>query len=236
MNRSPVRPDGAAEAPYQWLSDLADGRLDPAALDRGCTQWSEDAETRRTWHAYQVIGDVMRSEELARGTSRDADFLSTLRVRLAAEPVVLAPGAVTQASLGTPVVPAVAARPARTSSAASILAAGRQRWLRPMAAAAGFVAVAGVVVVVRQAAPGAPSPSGATWASQGATVVAVGADGRAIPVSAQTGVAVGTAQGQMLRDAQIDAYLRAHRDALAGSPSALPGGGVRTVDFEASQR
>ena len=114
--------------------------------------------------------------------------------------------------------------------------AGRQRWLRPMAAAAGFVAVAGVVVVVRQAAPGAPSPSGPTWAGQGATVVAVGTGGAAIPASAQPGVAVGAAQGQMLRDAQIDAYLRAHRDALAGSPSALPGGGVRTVDFEAAQR
>ena len=37
--------------------------------------------------------------------------------------------------------------------------------------------------------------------------------------------------GQMLRDAQVDAYLRAHREALDGSPAALPGGGLRNVDF-----
>ena len=32
-------------------------------------------------------------------------------------------------------------------------------------------------------------------------------------------------------DARVDEYLRAHRDLLVGSPAALPGGGVRAVDF-----
>jgi sigma-E factor negative regulatory protein RseA len=42
------------------------------------------------------------------------------------------------------------------------------------------------------------------------------------------------AAGQMLRDARVDEYLRAHREVLMGSPAALPGGAVRTVDFESA--
>ena len=43
-------------------------------------------------------------------------------------------------------------------------------------------------------------------------------------------------EGQMLRDARIDDYLRAHRSTLAGSPAALPGGGMRNVDMTLTPR
>jgi sigma-E factor negative regulatory protein RseA len=39
---------------------------------------------------------------------------------------------------------------------------------------------------------------------------------------------------EMLRDARLDEYLRAHREALAGSPAALPGGALRSVEFDAA--
>jgi sigma-E factor negative regulatory protein RseA len=139
----------------------------------------------------------------------------------------MAPLAMPVAGLSVP-----AGRSSRTSAAAQILAAGRTRWLRPMAAAAGFVAVAGVVVVLRQADPAAAGPAGAQWAAGGAVAIPVSTQGLArapeVPAAAT--------QGQMLRDAQLDAYLRAHRDALAGSPPALPGGGVRTVEFDVPPR
>jgi len=41
---------------------------------------------------------------------------------------------------------------------------------------------------------------------------------------------------QMLRDARVDEYLRAHRETLAGTPAALPGGAMRSVDFAVPQR
>lgn len=183
------------------MSDLADGRLEGDEFLGACGDWSADADARRTWHAYHLIGDVLRSEDLAADASRDAAFLAAVRGRLADEPVVFAPvSATTQGQ-------AVRRR--------------RNAWLVPMAAAAGFVAVAGVFVVLQQAAPLGGS-AGPQMASGGGVVV--------LPVKASP------PSGQMLRDAQVEAYLRAHREALDGSPAALPGGGVRTVDFTVTQR
>ncbi|MDE2275926.1 MAG: sigma-E factor negative regulatory protein, partial [Burkholderiales bacterium] len=116
-------PAAAADtASDDWLSALADGEGGAAAVDRACRGWRDDASARQKWHAYHLIGDVLRSDELAAPRGRDAAFLGALRQRLAAEPVVLAPA------------PAVRRR---------------QPWLVPAAMAAGFAAVAGVLVLAR---------------------------------------------------------------------------------------
>lgn len=203
MNRpaSHLAPAETADRSRQRISDLADGRLEGEALLGACGDWSADADARRTWHAYHLIGDVLRSEDLAADASRDAAFLAAVRSRLAAEPVVLAP------------VPA--------STPSQAVRRRRNAWLVPMSAAAGFVAVAGVFVVLQQVSPVAPS-AGPQMASGGGVMV--------LPVKATP------PNGQMLRDAQVEAYLRAHREALDGSPAALPGGGVRTVEFTVTQR
>jgi sigma-E factor negative regulatory protein RseA len=99
------------------VSAAMDG--DAEALAEACRGFRDDAELRGTWHAYHLIGDVMRSSELANAAPRDAEFLASLRQRLADEPVVLAPQ-----PLAVPVA--------------------RRRWAFPAAAAAG---VAGVAVV-----------------------------------------------------------------------------------------
>ena len=78
-------PDGARAS----LSALADG--DATAVDQALRHWRDDEQARRTWHAYQLIGDVMRSEDLARAPARDAAFMAGLRQRLAAEPAIVAP-------------------------------------------------------------------------------------------------------------------------------------------------
>jgi len=115
----------------ELLSAAADG--DAEALDGACQAWRSSAEARATWHRYHLIGDAMRSAELAQRPARDEAFLQAFRVRMAAEPVVLAPAA--------------ASKPAAS------------RWWVPAAAAAGFAVVAGVVVMVRQSDPvAAPSP------------------------------------------------------------------------------
>ena len=145
-------PAGSADPadPADWLSAAVDG--DAAALDRACRALREGdertrARTREAWHTYHLIGDVLRSSELASAPRRDADFLAGFRERLAAEPVVLAP-------------PAPAPRAAR--------------WRVPAAAVAsmaGVAVVAGVLVMSRggveggaplAAAPAVPPAAGGT--------------------------------------------------------------------------
>ncbi len=183
-----------------WLSALADG--DAQAADRACGRWRDDADARQTWHAYQLIGDVMRSEDLARPAAGDAAFLAGLRERLAAEPVVFAPQ------------PTPAAVPARR----------RQPWLLPVAAAAGFVVVAGVLVLARVSQPGAEPGVGLATATPPAGVVLVG-NPAVRPVN------TGVAGEVLLRDQQLDEYLRAHQSARGGVAVAAPGGALRQVEL-----
>ncbi len=74
-----------------WLSACADGEAQ--ALEPACRAWREGAGARQAWHRYHLIGDAMRSEALASAPAHDAAFLAGLRLRLAAEPVVLTPAA-----------------------------------------------------------------------------------------------------------------------------------------------
>jgi sigma-E factor negative regulatory protein RseA len=212
--------------PQLWVSDLVDGRIDAGSTARACADWATDEQLRRTWHAYHLIGDVLRSDELARDPADDRAFLKVLHSRLRTEPVPLAPGPV-------------------RSSAARGLAFGSARralrWGRPMAVAAGFVAVAGVVVALRTpaidpatqpgyAAAGTRAPSGAGGGVLGADGLRLAVGGTAVPAER----AGSMPRLEMLRDARLDEYLRAHREALAGSPAALPGGALRSVEFDAA--
>ncbi len=180
------------------LSALADGQAD--ALAQACQAWRDDPQARQTWRTYHLIGDVLRSDELARHPGRDEDFLAGLRQRLAAEPVPLAP------SPAPPPVPR------------------RQPWLVPVAAAAGFVVVAGVLVVSRLGAPGAAAGSPTLAAASGAAVTLVGMAARPAASAVRSG------EGTLIRDARLDEYLRAHQSARGGVAVAAPGGLLRQVD------
>src|SRR5450755_712026 len=123
----------------EQLSALADGELDAAAAAAACACWRGDANARASWHAYHLIGDVLRSEDLAREPTRDAAFLGSLRSRLAGEPVILAPQ---QLPLRGPVESRGAALGARRGLRG-------WPWMASTAAAASFVAVAGVYTLTR---------------------------------------------------------------------------------------
>jgi len=199
MNDSPHKKtapwldDTHQDDPRAWLSALADGQAD--ALPQACKVWREDAQARQTWHAYHLIGDVLRSEDLAHKPSRDAAFLSSLRDKLAAEPVILAPAA---------------AKPRR------------QAWLVPTAVAAGFVVVAGVLVVSRVSLP-ADGAAGAMAAASSPGLTLVGHGTAATPASR-------LGEGAVIRNPRLDEYLRAHQSARGGVPVAVPGGELRRVE------
>ena len=124
---------------HRILSALADGDATDGEAARAFEAWRDDQETRRTWHAYQLIGDVLRSEDLASRPQADEAFLVALRARLADEPVVLAPRP--RAEEAAVAAPAVAN--------AGAAARHRARWQGPVAMAAGFLVVIGGLNVVR---------------------------------------------------------------------------------------
>jgi len=197
------QPPADANDPRWLLSALADGETDAAEAGRACSAWaSADARSSQSWHAYHLIGDVLRSEDLAHPPGRDAAFLQRLSERLDREPAVLAPAPLPLA-------------PKR-----------RQAWAVPAALAAGVMALAAVLVVSM-----GPSGSGASapkLAVAPATPALVGNQGAVLPAPTQLAEAA-PAGGRVLRDAQLDRYLRAHRDYATALPGSLPGGSGRNI-------
>lgn len=143
----------------QRLSSLVDGEIAAEGAGSCCADWKTEASTRKAWHTYQLIGDALRSEELATDPARDLDFLNALRSRLAAEPVVLAPAYIEEPEVVQPRSSAAGSANAATSIQAASgarfqvpRAAGRRpvnRWKTPMSIAAGALAVTGVLMVAR---------------------------------------------------------------------------------------
>jgi len=210
------------------LSALSDGELDSTAAARACSAWRDDAAMRSSWHAYQLIGDVLRSEDLASTAARDAAFLAAVRARLSDEPVVLAPESAPQ-PVDEPAAPQVAhaGRSARWS------------WMAPSAVAAGFVLVAGALIVTRTPLPNAGGLLDSTMARVGfgsPTSQVVSAPTLAASESvmqAPTEVAV---NGRMLRDPRLESYLKAHQQFAGSSALGVPSGFLRNAAAEVPTR
>ncbi len=207
----------ADAAARERLSALVDGELEDGAVAQACARWRDSAESRASWHAYQLIGDVLRSDDLAADAARDARFMAALRARLATEPIVLAPQP--------------AARPAPQGRAA----ARRWSWMAPTAVAAGFVAVAGVLTLTRTGGvlpdpAAAPSLARATPGAVVTTATPVGSP--ALAAEPQTFVA----DGQLIRDARLDRYLAAHKQFAGSTALGVPSGFLRNATAEAVGR
>jgi len=144
-----------SDAEREALSALADGEAQSQEVARACAAWRDQPDARASWHAYQLIGDVMRSDDLAQASSGDA-FLKNFRERLAREPVVLAPSA-TQAQRPAPdqVVALNQVKPLK-----------RRAWAGPVAVAAGFVLVVGAMLS-SQTLPSGPQGGDAVVAKSG---------------------------------------------------------------------
>jgi sigma-E factor negative regulatory protein RseA len=186
------------------LSALADGESTASDVARACASWKDSAQARAAWHDYHLIGDVMRSEDLAEASGSEA-FLRNFRSRLAQEPVVLAPQPST----------------AQRAAAAEASAAPRKRlaWAGPFAVAAGFVMVVGALVSSQIIPPGTGAesgqmayntalPPGLQVAQPGGALTSAWASSRPEPVAQA-----------LARDAQVDPAWGARRAAVAADAS-----------------
>ena len=203
-----MHPDPSTDAKRAALSALMDG--DHSASDEACRAWRGGAASRADWHTYHLIGDLMRSDEHRADDARDVLFLAAVRARLAAEPVVLAPSPA--AAMPAPANALVRARRAR-------------RWMAPTAVAAGFVAVAGALMVTRVSAP----DSATTTVAGGVLASPVASP---VLAASQAGVEAAT----MIRSAELDRYLEAHRQYANGATQVAPGGAVRNAAATAPGR
>ncbi len=201
----------------QDLSSLMDGELDASAAAQACRAWRDDPQLRSQWHAYHLIGDVLRSEDLASDASRDAAFLAGLRKRLAEEPVVLAPASTPGAAIDQPA-------PRRS----------RRTWRATAAVAAGFAVVAGTLVVTQMSTlPGVPAGAQLATAPAPEARAVVVADRAASATAEPPSVVL---NGQIVRDARLDEYLAAHKKFGGSSLPGGPSGFLRNASVEAPAR
>ena len=195
------------------LSAFADGQLQDGELAQAL-EFAAQAEGQATWQLYHLVGDVLRSPELALHQPGNQSMVMRIREQLAQEPVH---GRLPE------VVPAVEqiARP-ETAVAAN---ASVFRWKM----AAGFASLAAVAAI------GWSSFAGLQGAqSSGAQLAA--APVPAQPVAPVVSVAGNDGQQVMIRDPRLDELLAAHKQFGGASALQMPAGFLRNATFEAPAR
>lgn len=215
----------------EQLSALADGELAQADAAAACARWRGEVGVRASWHAYHLIGDVLRSEDLAAEPTRDEAFLQGLRRRLAREPVVIAPRALRSDHAAGP----------RGALAGTLVARSRWSWMTASAVTAGFFAVAGVYSLTRPVGPAAPIDTTLARADAPTTVAdsagnARQADTVAFSESIPQQQSVSIATGSLIRDPQLDAYLAAHKQFAGSSALGVPSAFLRSATVDAFGR
>ncbi|AOI69885.1 anti-sigma factor [Burkholderia ubonensis] len=164
------------------LSALVDGEMFDGP-DHGQFLAELDRADRAAWAHYHLIGDALRSDELALAPAMSASFTARLSERLEAEPHLLAPTAAPVSrrllSLRRRVVPAFA-----VAAAAATLT-----WI-----VVPQMQTAGAPGAVQVASTGAPQQNGL----QRVTV-------------AQAPSQQGLQEANIIRDASLDQYLEAHQ-------------------------
>ena len=194
------------------LSALVDGELDGGGVDAACGAWRADAELRRTWHAWHAIGDALRSDDLVCNANADRSFYAAVSARLATEAVVLAP--MRHQAVG------------RSAASMSL----RSRWAVGSAVAAGVFLVAGTFVLVRPgSSPGPERLALVEGTAASSPVVVAGGDVPAPQVAT-------IADQKVIRDAQLDRYLVAHKQFAGSSALGVPSAFLRSATVDSASR
>lgn len=200
------------------LSAMVDGELGAPEIEALMTSLDPDALSN--WHAYQVIGDVLRGHGDPTGARPAAEFLAAVRIGLEGRETELntAPRAVVETTVPM-------SGQARNEAANDAVF----RWKL----VAGFASLAAVVAVSWSVVSGSGSggDAGAQLASNvPASVATASAPAVAAPVAVNTG------QGVVIRDAQLEALLAEHRQHGGMSALQMPSGFIRNATYEAAGR
>lgn len=219
------------------VSALMDNHLSGEAFHAAADLASSDADALSTWHIYHLVGDVMRSPELAHGIADGAGFVARLGERLRTEPAPLRPHAqLLDTTKNTSEIVAIKHhltldRGQNWHKNASAANEGHYRWQM----LAGFAALAVVASLGWNLLASPDGGAGAQLAlRQGGAVVAGAATTlAAIPAP---DVVSGSGTGGMIRDARLDELMAAHRQ--TGSFSALhnPAGFLRNATYQEAGR
>lgn len=199
---------GAVDPVREALSALVDGQADAAAAGEGVSHWRDDDDAKDTWHAYQLIGDVLRSEDLAAG-HRDRLFMQRLHARLMQEPTVLAPA------------PDLSQEAGPDGGQAGLL----HRWAVPLGLAAGMALVLGTLLVVRQD-PLADAPA----------LVADARPTQSLQRVELAAAASSPSAPMLLRDPRLDRYLAAHKQFQSANAMGPSTGFIRSATYDAATR
>lgn len=191
------------------LSALADGQLQGDEMSAAFAYATQDEEGVKTWELYHLVGDVLRSADLAQPAN--PAFMTRLREQLAQEARPERP------QIPVPVAMVAAGLPEAAN--ASVF-----RWKM----VAGFASLAAVAAI--------GWTSLANLQGAGPQMAAVSE--RSNPASAAPMVAVADADGQqvMLRDPRLDELLAAHKQFGSTSALQMPAGFLRNATFDTSGR
>ena len=196
--------DGALRR--EQLSALADGQLDGDAF-AAALEFAAEEDGQTTWQLYQLVGDVLRSPDLAQPAN--PDFMARLRDQLALEPQpVRIPAALPMEQAAAVLAPA---------ANASVF-----RWKM----AAGFASLAAVVAIGWSSLANLQTP-GASGAQ-----LAVATDRSVVPATPVVAVADADGQQVMLRDPRLDELLAAHKQFGSTSALQMPAGFLRNATFD----
>ena len=200
------------------LSAMVDNELDACEFD--ALMDSMETDVLPDWHAYQVIGDVLRGHGEPTGTRPAAEFLAAVRVGLEQRDTErkVTPRLVVESAVS------VSEHARREASNDSVF-----RWKL----VAGFASLAAVMAVSWSVVSGSGStvaPGAQLALSAPVTVVNVTDPVLSAPVAVNTG------QGVVIRDAQIEALLAEHRQHGGMSALQMPSGFIRNATYEATGR
>lgn len=197
------------------LSALMDGELHGPAQQSAMAALLAEPTARTTWHAYHVVGDVLRSEALS-GAAQDLEFWAKLETRLAREP--LPPTA------ALPVL-----HPNPLPLAHSLQSANGPVFWRVVAGMACSVLVAVIGISVWVPDRGSPPVSMAVITPPAVT-------GNSAQFAQAVPVDIAEAPGGMIRDPRLDQLLRAHQQLGGHSALQMPSGFLRNATYQEAGR
>lgn len=205
---------------HELVSALADGQLRGQEFAHTLERLDADDDARLTWHAYHVVGDVLRSGEIMAGR-RDADFMQRLQRALLQEaplvPMVNAADSIAVNAIRGGV---------RSLDGSADAAANESRFRWKLVA--GLASLAAVSVIGWQASGG--------WGDQRAAPTLAQQAGQPDSVSLLPLTGGGAEPRVMIRDPQLDALLAAHKQFGGTSALQMPAGFLRNATFDGVER